>query len=130
MAPTVGAKRRGREDAGGELRPGAKADMVFLDLRNINYVPFNIPTVQVVNAEDGTAIDSVMIGGRMVLDHGTITTIDEKKLFADAQRAVERLLGPEADDIHDMVLRMEEIVGPFCLDILQQDYHVHRHLGG
>ena len=46
---------------------------MFLDLRNINYVPFNIPTVQVVNAEDGTAIDSVMIGG---LDHGTITTID------------------------------------------------------
>ncbi len=130
MATKGGAKLLGLEDVVGELRPGAKADMVFLDLRNINYVPFNIPTVQVVNAEDGTAIDSVMIGGRMVLDHGTITTIDEKKLFADAQRAVERLLGPEADDIHDMVLRMEEIVGPFCLDILQQDYHVHRHLGG
>ncbi len=109
---------------------GAKADIVFLDLGNINYVPFNIPTVQVVNAENGTAADSVMISGRMVLDHGTITTINEKRLFADAQRAVGRLLGPEADDIHDMVLRMEEIVGPFCLDILQQDYHVHRHLGG
>ena len=128
MATKGGADLIGLGDAIGEIRPGAKADMVFLDLGNINYVPFNIPTVQVVNAEDGTAVDSVMIGGRMVLDQGRITTIDEKKLFADAERAVQRLLGPEADEIHSMVLRMEDVVGPFCLDILRRDYHVHRHL--
>lgn len=128
MATTGGAKLLGLGDVIGELRPGAKADMVFLDLGNINYVPFNIPTVQVVNAEDGTAVESVMIGGKLVLDHGRITTIDEKKLFADAQRAADRLLGPAADETHAMVLRMAEIVGPFCLDILRQDYHVRRHL--
>ncbi len=130
MATKGGARLLGRGDSIGELRPGAKADMVFLDLGSINYVPFNIPTVQVVNAEDGTGVDSVMIGGRLVLDHGKITTLDEKKLFADVQRAVERLLGPAAEETHDMVLRMEEIVGPFCLDMLRQDYHVQRHLAG
>jgi cytosine/adenosine deaminase-related metal-dependent hydrolase len=39
---------------------------------------------QIVFTENGAAVDSVMIGGRLVLDHGRLTTIDEKKLRRDA----------------------------------------------
>ena len=46
-------------------RPGYKADVVFLDLTSINYVPLNDPLLNVVFCEDGTGIDRVMIGGRM-----------------------------------------------------------------
>ena len=46
---------------------------------------------QIVFTENGAAVDSVMIGGRMVLDHGRLTTIDEKKLRRDACAAAERL---------------------------------------
>jgi hypothetical protein len=68
----------------GEIAPGYKADIVFLDLGHINYVPCHDLVTQIVFTENGAAVDSVMIGGRLVLDHGRLTTIDEKKLRRDA----------------------------------------------
>lgn len=127
MATGGSARVLGLGDRIGEIRPGAKADMVFLDLAGINYVPFNIPTVQVVNVEDGTGIDSVMIDGRMILDRGRMTTIDEVKLAADSQRAVERLLGPDADELRATIDRLAEVVGPHCAGIAADEYHVERH---
>ena len=55
----------------GQLEPGFAADIVFIDLRHINYVPLRTPLLQLVFAENGAAVDSVMIGGRMVLDART-----------------------------------------------------------
>src|SRR5579859_1283631 len=75
----------------GEIAPGYKADIVFLDLGHINYVPCHDLVTQIVFTENGAAVDSVMIGGRLVLDHGRLTTIDEKKLRRDATAAAERL---------------------------------------
>jgi hypothetical protein len=49
----------------------------------INYVPLQAPLLQLVFAENGAAVDSVMIGGRMVLEHGRLLTIDESKLKHD-----------------------------------------------
>src|SRR6185369_1158539 len=63
MGTIEGAKLLGFEGKLGELKPGFKADIVFLDRFNLNYVPLNNAVNQVVNAEDGTGVESVMIGG-------------------------------------------------------------------
>ena len=111
----------------GRLDPGYAADIVFIDLRHINYVPLRSPLLQVVFAENGAAVDSVMIGGRMVLEHRRLLTIDEDRLRRDAQQAAERL-----DGINQAALlqsrKLGELVGCFCLAHARSPFHVHRRL--
>ena len=83
-ATTGGARAVGLEGQVGVLAPGYRADLVLLDLRDIAYVPFNSAVRQVVFAEGGRGVHSVMVGGQMVLDAGRMTTVDEVALRAEA----------------------------------------------
>ena len=80
---------------------------------------------QIVFTESGAAVDSVMIGGRMVLDHGKLTTIDEAKLRRNVERSVERLQGANAQN-RVFAAKLEDVVGHFCLGLCRSPYHVNR----
>ena len=110
----------------GAIEPGRKADIVFLDLTHVNYVPLNDPVNQIVHGEDGTGVESVMIGGRMVLEGRRMTTVDEAKLARDAEAAAERLAAVNADTRATME-RIEAAVGRYGVDWSREDYHVERH---
>lgn len=101
-------------DRVGRLQPGFAADIVFLDLTHINYVPLRNPLLQIVFAENGAAVESVMIDGRFVLRNGRMLTIDETRLRQQAHEAVERL-----DRANEPARRQAEVmanlVGRFCL---------------
>jgi guanine deaminase len=125
MATVDSAHALGFGDSIGRLAPGAHADIVFLNRRNLNYVPLNDVTNQIVNAEDGTGVDSVMIGGRMILERGHFTTVDYDSLAAKAEKAVERMRGVNADAL-ELANRLEPLVGSFCIALGSQPYHVHR----
>ena len=112
----------------GRIAPGYKADIVFLDLRNLNYIPLNSAINQVVNAEDATGVASVMIGGRMVFDHGRLTTIDLDRVIAAAEAAMERLWAVNGKAF-ELAARLESVVGTFCVGLAQRPYHVHRYIG-
>lgn len=86
MATAGSARALGFGDSIGRLSPGAKADIVFLDATHIHYVPLGDIVRQIVFTESGAAVDSVMIGGRMILDHGRLTTFDETKLRRDVAK--------------------------------------------
>lgn len=83
-ATTGGAKAVGLAGKVGVIAPGYQADLVFLDLADIAYVPFNSAARQLVFAEGGRGVHSVMIGGEMVLESGQITSFDETALRAEA----------------------------------------------
>ena len=84
-AATVGGARAlGLEGEVGAIVPGMQADLVMLDLRDIAYVPLNSAARQVVFAESGRGVHSVVVGGKLVLDAGRITTVDEAALRAEA----------------------------------------------
>ena len=113
----------------GVIAPGYKADIVFLDLKNLNYVPLNSAINQVVNAEDATGVDSVMIGGRMVLDRGRLVTIDVDRLVSRAEAAMERVWEANGNAL-ELALRLEDVIGTFCVGLAQSPYHVHRYCDG
>jgi hypothetical protein len=85
-----------------------------LDRRNLNYVPLNDLSNQIVNAEDGTGIDSVMVGGRMIVERGRFLTVDYNSLAEKAERAVERMRAANADALA-LAARLEPVFGSFCI---------------
>ena len=84
-AATIGgAKAIGIDGETGVIAPGMLADLVMLDLADIAYVPFNSAVRQIVFAESGRGVHSVMIAGKLVLDAGRLTTVDEADLRREA----------------------------------------------
>jgi guanine deaminase len=125
MATVGSARAMGFGGLIGEITPGYKADIVFLDLGHINYVPCHDIVTQIVFTENGAAVDSVMIGGRLVLDHGRLTTIDEQKLRRDASAAAERLFAANTP-MRAFAKDLQAVVGQFCHRLACEPYHVHR----
>jgi 5-methylthioadenosine/S-adenosylhomocysteine deaminase len=123
-----GAKALGFAGKIGRIEKGYKADLVFLDLGHVNYVPLNDVVNQLVFCEDGTGVHSVMIGGRMVLEAGRFTTIDFARIAAQAESAVARLR--EANrGARELAEKLEPYVGQYCGGLAATPYHVHRFCG-
>ncbi len=124
MATEGSAKALGFGDDIGRLAPGYKADIVFLDLNHVNYLPLNDPTHQLVHTEDGSAVDSVMIDGRMVLSHGQFQIgLDLASLRSRLETARETLTEHTREARH-LAEALEPHVGRFCVGLARQPYPV------
>jgi 5-methylthioadenosine/S-adenosylhomocysteine deaminase len=125
MATEGSATALGMAGRIGRLAPGYKADIVFLDLGHPNLVPLNDPVNQLVHSESGAAVDSVMVGGRLVLDRGKFPGIDVAALRAkvDARLAD---LKEKTGELRELSHRLEDVVGNFCVGLARQPYHIDR----
>ncbi|MFC0384039.1 amidohydrolase family protein [Muricoccus vinaceus] len=92
---TEGSARLLGLDAG-VIAPGKLADLLFLDLSHVNWLPFNDAANQLVWTEDGLALREVMIGGAWKLRDGRVLGVDEAALARHAQEAADRLRGMNA----------------------------------
>ena len=110
----------------GRIAPGFKADIVFLDLSAINWIPCNDPTNQLVHTEDGSSVKHVMIGGRMVVRDGVPVNVDMANLAKMAEAARSRLakVNRPGKKLFD---RLERIVGSYCPGLAQTPHHIHRY---
>ena len=126
MATAGSARALGMGDRIGMIAPGGKADIVFLDSTHINYIPLNDIVNQVVHTEDGGGVESVMIGGRMVVDHGRLTTVDVAKLAEQVAATVERL-GKANAPARQLAERLEPVVGSFCRALAARPYPIDRY---
>jgi 5-methylthioadenosine/S-adenosylhomocysteine deaminase len=99
---------------------------VMLDLDHPNWLPFNDPVNQLVHTEDGTAVASVMIGGRLVLDNRRLLTVDLDRLRDRVTEARERLAAANADH-RRLYEALEPVVGSYCPGLARTPYHIHRY---
>ncbi len=85
-AATVGGARAfGRGDDLGRVAPGYKADFVLYRLNSSGLLPLNVPVRQLVHGENVAGIGTVVVDGRIVVDGGKLTGIDEDKIIAELQ---------------------------------------------
>jgi guanine deaminase len=127
IAATEGSARvLGLDKQIGRLAPGYKADVVFLDLHHVNWIPTNDPVNGLVHTEDATAVHSVMIGGRMVVQDRKLLTVDLAKLAAQAAASQARR-AELTDAAKQLYQRLEKVVGTFCPGLAKAPLHIHRY---
>jgi len=97
MATMNGSYDCGFGDCIGALKPGKRADMVLVNLKNIEE-PYLDPDVSIVDAivQRGRSIDvdTVIIDGEVVLRGGRLTRVDSEALFRELKESLNRPLLP------------------------------------
>ncbi|HZE91665.1 MAG TPA: amidohydrolase family protein [Rhizobacter sp.] len=127
-AATVGGAYATGFDKVGKLAPGYLADIVFLDLHSINWIPVNDPVNQVVLTEDATGIRHVMVGGKSIVADGRHLSCDRAGLAKQAEAARDHLAGANAHG-KSLAEAVEQAVGSFCIGLCRHPFHLHRYGG-
>lgn len=84
-----GARALGREDLG-RLCPGARADLVIVDLKKVDYGAVLDPIKAFVEYGSGRDIETVIIDGRIVVEEGRVAGVDEADLLSRVQAQGEK----------------------------------------
>ncbi len=86
------AKALGMQDKLGVISVGAQADLAFIDLKAPSLFPNNNIVSSLCYSANGSEVESVMIGGKFVMKNREFVNIDEQKVYAEMQNAVEKYL--------------------------------------
>jgi cytosine/adenosine deaminase-related metal-dependent hydrolase len=94
----------------GRLVVGAPADFTLHDLSSISWTPLNDVVTQLVFAASGGTVDTVIIGGRVLVENRHITSFDVAPVIAAARELVPRLRARNRA-LQEWTTRLEELVG-------------------
>src|SRR5690606_3998238 len=83
MATLNGARAMGLDSEIGSLEIGKAADITAIDLDGFNTLPMYNALSQLVYSSNSRQVSHVWVGGRLLVEHGRLTTIDTEKLRAD-----------------------------------------------
>lgn len=112
----------------GRISPGYAADIVFLDLASPTLMPMHQPLNQVVLAEDGTGVDSVMIAGEFVVRDRKLLTVDLPELSRSATA-----LRAELDERNTVERarfeRISRVLADFCPAMSSRRLSINRFCG-
>jgi cytosine/adenosine deaminase-related metal-dependent hydrolase len=86
MATSGSARALGLGDQVGSLEPGKQADLVVLRRDVPALTPLNDVAWQLVQGVPESAVERVLVGGRLVVDGGRVVTIDESAVLREADR--------------------------------------------
>jgi len=98
MATIDGARALHMDKEIGSLEAGKKADLVLINLNEPNGVPMYDVYAQIAYASKGSDVETVVIGGKVVMRDRKLLTIDEPKVLEKAReygKSVKASLGME-----------------------------------
>ena len=95
MATRNGAKALGLE--AGQLAAGKKADVILVDTRNVMFTPLadhNAAQIysHLVFAANGSAVDTTIVDGKVLMRDRQLMTMDEASVLAEANKALVRVV--------------------------------------
>jgi cytosine/adenosine deaminase-related metal-dependent hydrolase len=111
----------------GRIAEGALADLVFLDLDHIDFMPLTDPLNQIVTCADAACVTDVMVGGRFIVKAGRVASVDIFGLRERVRAAVERLRASLAD-AKALAARLEPHVVAFAQSLLGQPLEIERYI--
>jgi cytosine/adenosine deaminase-related metal-dependent hydrolase len=108
MATEGGAKAVQLAGRIGRLQAGYRADLVLYDLDTPVWTPLNDPVQQMVFAETGSSVHTVIVDGKVLVEDGAITAFDAAALIAEAKPML-RAIRERNRDLYAFASRMSEI---------------------
>jgi guanine deaminase len=129
MATLNGARALGLGDDAGAIEPGRLADLVLVDLGSVYLRPLNVPLYQLVYAEIGSAVHTVLVDGRVVVRAGRMVEVDEDALLGEASAAMERQRG-QSTEAMALAEAIEPHLAELHLERARQPYPVNRYADG
>jgi cytosine/adenosine deaminase-related metal-dependent hydrolase len=85
-----GARALGRDDLG-RLAPGAKADLIIVELNRFDLGPLDDPVQTLVQCASRRDVETVIVDGKTIVEHGQVRGVDEADLLARARAAYRQL---------------------------------------
>jgi 5-methylthioadenosine/S-adenosylhomocysteine deaminase len=107
MATTGGARAMQLPDLG-RIEAGCRADIVLYDLSRAEWTPVNDPVRQMVFAETGASVHTVVVDGAVVVEAGRITAFDAEAVLAEARPMLATIRARNAD-LYAFARRMGEL---------------------
>ena len=77
----------------GALAVGKKADVVLLDLSRPQLNPPTDPVSSLCFSANGSEVDTVLVDGKVLVEKGRLTTIDEERVIYESNRIYKRVSG-------------------------------------
>jgi 5-methylthioadenosine/S-adenosylhomocysteine deaminase len=108
MATDGGARAVRLEREIGRLEVGRRADVVLYDLDTEAWTPLNDPVQQMVFAETGSSVHTVLVDGAVVVEAGEITAFDARAIRAEAKPMLAAIRARNRD-LYAFARRMGEI---------------------
>ncbi|MBI5741342.1 MAG: amidohydrolase family protein [Nitrospirae bacterium] len=93
MATKIGAEILGLGDKVGSIRPGKKADLVMAGLSKPHLTPIYDIYSHLTYCLRPSDIETVMVNGKIVIERGRPTTMDEEEVLAKAREWQEKIKG-------------------------------------
>jgi len=94
----------------GRLVVGAPADFTLHDLSSVSWTPLNDVVTQLVFAASGATVDTVIVGGRVLVENRRITSFDVAPVIAAVRELAPRLRARNCA-LREWMTRLEELVG-------------------
>jgi cytosine/adenosine deaminase-related metal-dependent hydrolase len=92
-AATLAACRFLRRDDLGRLAPGAKADILLINLDHLGAPVYADPIKALVDAGCGRDVDTVIVDGKILVQGGRTVRIDEDEVYAKARQVTRNYWG-------------------------------------
>lgn len=89
----------------GSLEKGKKADITILNLKSPAFTPLNDLKNHLVYCENGSSVDSVIIGGKFVLENGKLLTVNEEDILEE----INELMPSFKEKYHNTVIENEKL---------------------
>jgi len=93
MATANGARALGLGHEMGQLKPGYKADMIIIGLKQPNMLPAYDPISNIVYSAQAADVETVIVDGNILMEDRVIKTFDEEEVLAQVKECALRLVG-------------------------------------
>ncbi len=94
MATINGAQALLWKDRVGSLEKGKCADIVLVDLKRPEFIPHHPKTLisHLVYGGSRAAVETVLVNGKVVVENGKVTTVDEEAVWEEVQKSANRFV--------------------------------------
>lgn len=108
MATEGGARAVQLPKSIGRIQAGYRADVVLYDLDTPAWTPFNDPVQQMVFAETGSSVHTVIVDGTVVVENREIKAFDAAAIIAEAKPMLRAIRGRNRE-LYGFARRMGEL---------------------